>query len=213
MAQTEVQEWLELEERMKFYIKENTDEIWLRPQGGPHLPVLAENYGVMKSYLHDILDLDGARHRFLHDHMEPTSCEIGNPISKSTNEISNRIFDIINENILYIYDPCVQMRIWNAYHLQDKQFFRQLSEVISSSIRGNQKTKNYIYILRNFLVTLQDHAIVNLKEGDDKDWERAYSLVEKLRLKKPALKKLKISAKHLRGIKSFKQHCKKWFKE
>ena len=208
---TEAQEWLELKKRMDTYLKENTDDSSSRQRIFEKDVAFVNNFEEMQSYLYDIEDLDWSRHRKPSKGFKPTNCEIGILKSQSVAKDEDQIFEMIEGNILNLFDPCSKLQIWNAYHLSDKQFFNRLSKAISSSVKGRQQTNNHIYILRNFLLALEANDLISIVSNRPQQWEKAFKIVENLRTKRPALKLLKTAVKHLRGPKSFKDNCKRWF--
>lgn len=210
MSKTVLDEWLELERRMKKYLLNNIEsKDRISPFRLDRRPEDVDDFEAMRSYLHDYEDLDFQSHKHYDGRLNP-KCQIEESRKKSANDASNAIINMVEKDLFYLFDPCTKLAIWNAYHLDDKQFINGLSKAILASFAKEQPTKQNTHIVRNFLIQLESHGLIELSFGKE-EWDKAFEIVEKLRLKKPALKQLKTAVKLLRGPKLFEENCKKWF--
>lgn len=213
MAQSKIEgEWEELERRMHgyldtYYKKHGFDAFRIGDSTG-----LDRNaFPFFKLTMELTEDKKSERHKFGRNGYKSNACPIANFDRKKFANLDENIFHVVKANVLAMYDPCVKLRVWNAYRYQDKEFLSQLGDAVAASVDGRQRTNLGLNRLRNFLYELQNAKVVNLVSGGERDWNSAFEIIEKLRTANPPLKSLKTAVKYLRGPSLFRRHCEKWF--
>ncbi len=89
------------------------------------------------------------------------------------------IFELIRHEIMYLYDPCVIWRIWQADLTADAQFLRKLGKILSEYVikaPGNSKYNRLRLILSEF----NRVGMVNLSESDPKKAKLEWQLVARI---------------------------------
>jgi hypothetical protein len=217
---TKEREWPLFEARAKkclasYYKKAGSIQWTIRDIGGGLMAIVTgETQNAYDEFLHTFKSLEdsrGVRHRSASSRMDPIKC----PIGSAAGRLDDTIFKAVERSPLWIYDPCVKLRLWDAFRNEDAEFLNGIARSIVKAVSGRQATRLDLNILRNFLFDLHRSKAVNLLidsgRFDEGEWEEAYGIVQKILNKKPRLNALLAAGKYFHGQKHFNKTCQKWF--
>lgn len=171
--------------------------------------------------MEQVADLQGLRHG---PHKKFTCIVAG------TGTGDNELNYLIGTQPDLIYDPCVQVRFWQAMQTKDRDFFLMLSKTFHELAR-QMPTASRIGPLRSFLYELNRLVIVNLEkdtfanlDSDDtimrplseverkENFDEAYQIVMNLIDQAPSIRE-SFATKYLSDRNKFFKRCRQWFDE
>lgn len=166
-------------------------------------------------FLDYMLDAKRKRHKFtdkLKFRLKGTTCLLAKAAA-SSGDLDDTIFRTITKQPMWLYDPCVQRRIWEAQCYEDSEFFVKLGEALGNQFprrsAKERRTQSGMNFLRQFLVTLDRMGFADLSSRKRVEFDKVFKVIKDL---KGAPKRLdSLGMRYLLGPKAFHDNCQKWF--